>query len=1361
MLSRHLLCGIFLLLGYGLLGAPGAAAQTTWYVDDDAPNDPGPGTPSVSDPNENGSEAHPFDAIQEAIDAAAAGDLILVADGTYTGYGNRAVDYRGKAVRIRSVGGDPEICRIDCQDMARGFFFHSGETAEALLEGMTITGGYTDPNSLPPYPGLGGGILCINDSSPTIKNCTLQNNEAEWGQGGGICCIGGSPVLDDCQLSNNRANDGGGLYVETGTPTVRRCTINNNAGSHGAGVCAENSDVVLDDCTIAQNKSGGWGSGLYLHLAAPTLVNCVIEANQGYYGAGLYCKDSNAVLTNCTVRGNISESYGAGFYVTEGVPILTNCTINDNRARYRGGGLYCISDGNPTLTNCAIRDNFPLDVCPAGGNPALRYCVLVGGWAGEGNIDADPLLTPDGHLRVDSPGRDAGDPNGSYVGQLDMDGEPRVAGERVDIGADEFTDADEDGLPDWWELEHFSSTTAGDALADEDDDGKTNLMEYADGTNPRLAPVTRYVAVDGDDAWDGLAPQWNGAHGPKATVQAAIDPADAMEGDEVILADGTYTGAGNRNLNFHGKRMTVRSASGDPRTCIFDCKLAGAGFEFSSHEKSASVVRGLTVMNGKSSGGGAVYCLQSDPTFIHCVFTRNVSSNIGGAVRCLASKPTLINCIILDNQSTEEGGGLWCGCGAAPALVHCTIRDNWSYAQIGGLYCDTYSKPQLTNCILWNNAPLNNSDFAGQVLKYCILPGGWSGTGNIDADPLITPDGHLRADSPARDAGNPDGPPACDQDMDGEPRLAGTRVDIGADEFLDTDDDGLPDWWESLYFSDPLAGDPDGDEDQDGRVNLDEYAAGSNPLLAPRTLHVDPAGNDEWDGLAAQWNGAHGPKATIGAALETADAYEGDEIVLANGVYAGPGNRNLDFGGKQLIVRSATDDPQQCVIDCESQGRGFYFHSGEPPTCVLRGLSIINGLASSSTTGTTFGGAVLCGHNSRPTLIHCVFSANVAGRGGALACTSSAAATIDCICHDNRAVGGGGVYLNQSHCVLTNCTLHDNLATGSLGGGAIEALNSNPSLLNCKIDHNSCNHSNGTGGGLHVEYGDVLLIDCTISNNLSGGSGGGIYVAYGDPTLRNCTIAGNNMHSSGAGGGLYADDNLVMENCVITNNGTYRRGGGVTLGGINRVATFTGCTFTGNTGNPGAVCCFWSTQVVMTNCILWNNGDAEIEVDIVPAVINYCLITGGWPTGIGNLSVDPLFADPDGPDNDPVTWEDNNYRLQGASPGIDAGDNAAVPDPSVGDFDGRLRFADRIATPDTGNPGGTSLPIVDLGAFEHQCTGDLNGDGRIDLSDLAHLLGHYGATDDVAYADGDLDQDGRVAINDLAALLSVYGMTCE
>ena len=372
------------------------AAGRTIYVDDDGPAD--------------------FNTIQAAIDDSNDGDTIIVADGTYTGDGNRDIDFLGKAITLRSENG-PENCIIDCNgtwtEYHRGFDFHSGEDANSIVDGFTITNGYA-------YDG--GGIKCCYSSSPIISNCIIMGNLVK-NNGGGIYCRDSSPMLTNCTFNENGNVTGHILAPED----LRRC---------GGGMCNyENSSPILSNCTFSRNVTPIGGGGIVNYLGSnPTLTNCIFHDNWALFGSGIL---------------NYLSS-----------PTLTNCTFNSNDATW-GSGMLNLQISNPTLTNCILWDGGD-EIQNYGSTTTINYSDVEGGstgvyldpnstlnW-GVGNIDADPCfadaVNSDYHLKsqagrwepnskswvldaVTSPCIDAGDPV-SPIGA-----EPFPNGGRINLGA--------------------------------------------------------------------------------------------------------------------------------------------------------------------------------------------------------------------------------------------------------------------------------------------------------------------------------------------------------------------------------------------------------------------------------------------------------------------------------------------------------------------------------------------------------------------------------------------------------------------------------------------------------------------------------------------------------------------------------------------------------------------------------------------------------------------------------------------------------------------------------------------------------------------------------------------------------------
>jgi hypothetical protein len=264
--------------------------------------------------------------IQAALDASIQGDTVLVAAGTFTGSGNRDLNYHGRDIVLRSESG-PEATIINAEGspsrVHRAIWFVTGESRAAILEGFTLRGGFEED---------GSAVFCSGTASPTIRNCIITQNQATgYGYADGVLCTESSaPLFVDCVITENLIV-GGLAFRDTSHPLLLRCAISNNR----RGIyCDGQAVVALDGCLITGNF--GYAGIRGMGQAVLDAVECEIVLNGGDYIAG----------------GINWDSYGGALH-------LVSCTIANNRS-YEGnvGGISGLGCSEVTIEKTVIWGNW-------------------------------------------------------------------------------------------------------------------------------------------------------------------------------------------------------------------------------------------------------------------------------------------------------------------------------------------------------------------------------------------------------------------------------------------------------------------------------------------------------------------------------------------------------------------------------------------------------------------------------------------------------------------------------------------------------------------------------------------------------------------------------------------------------------------------------------------------------------------------------------------------------------------------------------------------------------------------------------------------------------------------------------------
>jgi hypothetical protein len=249
---------------------------------------------------------------------------------------------------------------------------------------------------------------------------------------------------------------------------------------------------------------------------------------------------------------------------------------------------------------------------------------------------------------------------------------------------------------------------------------------------------------------------------------------------------------------------------------------------------------------------------------------------------------------------------------------------------------------------------------------------------------------------------------------------------------------------------------------------------------------------------------------TIQQAID--NSWDGGVVLVADGIYTGQGNTDIDFRGRPLMARSE-NGPENCIIDCNGTDvephRGFHFHSGEDSNSVLSGFTVKNGYVPGSWY-VGIAGAVLCENYSSPTITDCIFTKNTAGWDG------------------------GAIFNLYSSPVINNCVFSENTAVGN-DGGAINNEYSSPVINNCVFTANSAYDWGGAVRSIY--YSSPIITDCLFAGNLSDDGGALFYYYYCEPVVINCTF---NANSATYGNSIASNsiNDIRINNCIIFSGGT-------------------------------------------------------------------------------------------------------------------------------------------------------------------------------------------------------------------------------
>lgn len=687
----------------------------------------------------------------------------------------------------------------------------------------------------------GGGILC-SGGAPVISGCRITGNRGGADGGGIYCRSGSSPTISDCQISENHASYGGGIYnSESCSPFLANCTISNNtATTSGGGIyCYYYTNPIITNCTITGNSiTYGSGGGMCCSLADPVVANSIFWGNSP---EEIYAFAGNVIITYSDIDGGwpgtgnidmdplfvdptgedyhlaamspcIDAGVDAGVYIDfegDSRPQGAYFDMGVDEFVYEGPGLRAYPDFFAYLIRRGeIMTDDTLFVISTG-TEDLTYVV---------NTCEELWLT----LSGETEGTLAPGDTGTVVLEFDYTG--MGDGTYPDTLFISCNDPSKPVVPvpvqldlRGWIISVPEDFGAIQAAIDEALSGDTILV--AAGTYvERINFNGKAITVRSDAGAPGTVIDGN-LGGSVARFTSGEGPGSVLDG--FTLTNGRAYGG---SYKFGGGIYCI-----DASPLIINNIITGNVAEGGSGNYGAGIccdaassayILGNRITDNNASGaksyGGGIYCYCSSPSIIRNKISGNSAGTWGGGIFSKGSpSPKIAGNLISGNDAGNGGGGIGLYDGSFPLITSNTISGNTAASSGGGIFFRNATavitnntivantagyfgggisegSPVVANTVLWENYALNGPQIYGgsPSVTYSDVQGGWTGEGNIDADPLFSggSDYHISAGSPCIDAGCEG---AVFVDIDGDPRPIGVGFDIGSDEYAGGTPDGL------------------------------------------------------------------------------------------------------------------------------------------------------------------------------------------------------------------------------------------------------------------------------------------------------------------------------------------------------------------------------------------------------------------------------------------------------------------------------------------------------------------------------------------------------------------------------------------